>query len=297
MAEAKRQPKHNEIEVSFNSSYSVFVSCEKNVCARGWGLSVECGTTVSFGTKIECQPCIPGETFSNRKDYTVCKECHICHENQEVLRQCTMENQTMCGKCKAGYYDDDVTRNCLECAWCCEGSEGQRRMPQCSNMDVQKQCRWTTNSDSCKPPTPSNDNVTSGPPPTTTTPPPTTTTPHHKGPTLQTAAPAASQPENQNLVLGITSLSLATALAVVVAAWKGRHVMRCKLRQARIRFCEVLRTLRRTHNHSANIDMESSAQTAAGSFVASNGDSGERLGGGQPSTSGNVNQHEEQTGE
>ena len=295
MAEAKRQPKHNEIEVSFNSSYSVFFSCKKMLCRRGSGLSVECGTTVSFGTKIECQPCIPGKTFSTREDYTVCKECHNCHENQEVLRQCTMEYQTICGKCKSGYYYDDVTGNsCLECAWCCEGSEGQKRMPECSNMDVKKQCRWTSNSDSCKPPTPSNDNVTSGlPDPMPTT---TTTTPHRKGQTLQTAAPAASQPEKHNLFLGI-SLTLVTALVVGFAAWKGRHVMRWKLRQARIRFCEILRSLRRTHNHSANNDPESSAQTVAGSFAASGGDSGGRLGCGQPSSSGDVNQNDKQIGE
>ena len=88
-------------------------------CEHGMGLSIECGRNYKLGTKLECQSCKKGITYSNTRDIGQCRQCQQCNINEETNGKCTEFKDTITCKCKPGYYRDPVNKDCVSCSKCC----------------------------------------------------------------------------------------------------------------------------------------------------------------------------------
>lgn len=72
-------------------------------CPEGLGLVPQCGSLVGADANVECVQCKPGETYSDKHDFSSCKPCTICDPNEEKISPCTETKNAVCGKCNAGY--------------------------------------------------------------------------------------------------------------------------------------------------------------------------------------------------
>ena len=87
-------------------------------CGDGSGLSVPCGATVPFGTKIHCVLCVSGANFSDSHSTDQCQPCGLCAgEHEHVLNKCTHESDVKCD-CKEGFYRNKTNDKCHPCSSC-----------------------------------------------------------------------------------------------------------------------------------------------------------------------------------
>ncbi|XP_031560107.1 uncharacterized protein LOC116296251 [Actinia tenebrosa] len=130
-----------------------FVCIDCFMCPTGLGPSVECGSTISPDTKLECKKCEVGVSFSPSNDYEQCQLCSVCSEDQ-VSKPCTPDSDTICEKrcmSKDKYYEKS-SDDCQDCSWCCEDGNDVK-IDECSNkgMPAQKSCT-VHRKKLCKPP-------------------------------------------------------------------------------------------------------------------------------------------------
>jgi len=142
----RQKPRQDEIERVKNSTHSVIWKCSLSECQLGWGFSVLCGTSVSFNVSLECVQCEEGLSYSDTQDYSPCKRCRVCSENEERSGKCTVEEDTTkCLRtCRKGFYWDDLTDSCHPCSDCC-GENLKHHEEQCENagLSFTHQCRQT----------------------------------------------------------------------------------------------------------------------------------------------------------
>ncbi|XP_066539927.1 tumor necrosis factor receptor superfamily member 16 [Hoplias malabaricus] len=73
-----------------NSSVARCAACR--VCEIGAGVTRQCGTTGN----TQCQPCSPGTFSEERSNTQPCQPCSRCRENQEEIRPCQLNSDTLC---------------------------------------------------------------------------------------------------------------------------------------------------------------------------------------------------------
>jgi len=90
--------------------------------------------------------CEEGFSYSNTQDYSPCKRCRVCSENEERTGKCTVEEDTIkCLRtCRKGFYWDDQTDSCHPCSDCC-GENLKHHEEECENagLSFTHQCRQT----------------------------------------------------------------------------------------------------------------------------------------------------------
>jgi len=138
----RQKPRYDEIERVINETYSVPWKCSD--CPSGSGLSVQCGSSVPYSTKIECVPCVKGVNTSSTHDYSTCRSCRHCGKYELRTGECTPERDTTecLGKCQKGFYYSKITEECHACSYCC-GEDVKYHEKQCedSGLTRSKQCR------------------------------------------------------------------------------------------------------------------------------------------------------------
>ena len=97
------------------STSEKFIECDPCPdCPEGLGLNIQCGSTITNGTKIECVQCKETETYSDRYGVGSCKPCQDCGL-RNVLQECTSDQNRKCGrKCPKGYFFDGRITDCRE---------------------------------------------------------------------------------------------------------------------------------------------------------------------------------------
>ena len=97
------------------STSEKFIECDPCPdCPEGLGLNIQCGSTITNGTKIECVQCKETETYSDRYGVGSCKPCQDCGL-RNVLQECTSDQNRKCGrKCPKGYFFDGHITDCRE---------------------------------------------------------------------------------------------------------------------------------------------------------------------------------------
>ena len=99
-------------------------------CPPGFGLPVQCGSRVSIFTSTDCEQCMEGETYSEKKDISECKSCDDC-TGRNVLQKCSKLNNGKCGTCLPEYYLDSELDDCKKCSFCCEDALEHEHLRQC----------------------------------------------------------------------------------------------------------------------------------------------------------------------
>ena len=141
----RRKPGDGEIERIVNETHSVFWQCPR--CNPGYGLSVECGTSVSFIVSIECKPCKPNLTYSETYDHSTCKPCRHCKEHENMTGFCSVDKKdtTKClASCEKGFYR--TNNSCQPCSKCCKNNISLNHEKQCedSGLPDSHQCQKNT---------------------------------------------------------------------------------------------------------------------------------------------------------
>jgi hypothetical protein len=89
----------NQITIIQNRSEHC-VDCVQ--CPKGMGSIPQCGSFLTRNTTVTCKACVKGVSYSESHDHTSCKQCRICVENEEVIKNCTATSDSECGECKPG---------------------------------------------------------------------------------------------------------------------------------------------------------------------------------------------------
>ena len=147
------------------------VPCPK--CPYGQGGSVACGERYQNSTRIECDNCVMGKTYSDDHGRGMCKTCTDCG-NKRVLRECNLREKRICSdECSRGYHYKTVTAKCEICVPCCRVGKNYKRKniypPECKDMTRDRKCEKTHFTTICPHMTfPSTASPTLPPTPTTT---------------------------------------------------------------------------------------------------------------------------------
>ncbi|XP_078358248.1 uncharacterized protein LOC144643002 [Oculina patagonica] len=73
-------------------------------CPVGQGLSPQCGSQITNGTKIECKQCTANTNYSNSHGIGSCLPCNECGL-KNIIQNCTAYQNRKCGKdCPKGYF-------------------------------------------------------------------------------------------------------------------------------------------------------------------------------------------------
>lgn len=112
-------------------------------CPEGTEPSVPCGSTVEYGTPVQCVQC-PLGTYSNRNGTVQCKPCKVCSEGIAVKKNCTLFANTECDdKCIKGYYLVPLIHECFRCTKCC-GDEHDEKAMECASGENKCKIRFTS---------------------------------------------------------------------------------------------------------------------------------------------------------
>ena len=97
------------------STSGEFIECRPCPdCPEGHGLNIQCGSSITDDTKIECVQCKETETYSDSHGVESCKPCQDCGQ-RNVLQECTSDQNRKCGrKCPKGYFFDGHITDCRE---------------------------------------------------------------------------------------------------------------------------------------------------------------------------------------
>lgn len=127
--------KYNEFIVQDVVGNLSCVPCKN--CIAGEGLSPECGSYISYGTRIECKPCVSGVSYSSTSSIESCQPCGICVDHQKVVQKCNRTHNSICAKnCNVGFYLSSVVGDCQECSWCCSDSSSSEHEAECKKDGV-----------------------------------------------------------------------------------------------------------------------------------------------------------------
>ncbi|CAB4007956.1 tumor necrosis factor receptor superfamily member 4-like isoform X1 [Paramuricea clavata] len=131
----------NQITIIQNRSEHC-VDCVQ--CPKGMGSIPQCGSFLTRNTTVTCKACVKGVSYSESHDHTSCKQCRICVENEEVIKNCTATSDGECGECKPGYYRSFVF-SCVKCSPCCQDTQEDDVEPQCLKQGFSRDraCRYT----------------------------------------------------------------------------------------------------------------------------------------------------------
>ncbi|XP_046844624.1 tumor necrosis factor receptor superfamily member 19-like [Xenia sp. Carnegie-2017] len=131
----------NQMTIEQNQS-KVCLDCIS--CPKGMGIVPQCGSFFTENVRVRCQKCTNGESFSEARDYTACKTCRLCLQNEETIKNCTPTSDAECGGCKPGYYRSP-THACLKCSTCCPDTIKYDLESQClqQGLSRNKACRYT----------------------------------------------------------------------------------------------------------------------------------------------------------
>lgn len=97
----RRKCRWNQITLGRSGKAVECLDCSE--CPEGLGLVPQCGSIAGADAVVECVKCKPGETYSDKHDFSSCKPCTICDPNEEMISPCTATKNAVCGKCNAGY--------------------------------------------------------------------------------------------------------------------------------------------------------------------------------------------------
>ncbi|XP_068720298.1 uncharacterized protein [Montipora capricornis] len=124
-----------------NGTFKRCLHC--SLCHPGWGLYPNCGEHITYPpTDIHCKKCVYGKTFSEAYDYSGCKSCHICAENEIVTKNCTRDSDTVCnGNCIRGYFYRSLTRDCKKCSYCCNDGKDEEQQ-ECIDQGLKAAHRY-----------------------------------------------------------------------------------------------------------------------------------------------------------
>lgn len=111
-------------------------------CPAGSEPSVPCGTKIENWTDIHCVPFQLGKTYSNKYDKAHCKPCTVCSTGKAILKNCTLESNSKCSRCKEGYYYKPLSFSCDPCSECC-GDEKDLNASECSSYKHKCKVRST----------------------------------------------------------------------------------------------------------------------------------------------------------
>ena len=101
--------------------------------------SVACGSSVKYGTPVDCISCKLGNTYSDKYDKSQCKACTICSKGKAVKNNCTLSANTNCDKkCGHGFYPVPFIFSCLPCSQCCDDGKDEL-VTECTNYE--KKCK------------------------------------------------------------------------------------------------------------------------------------------------------------
>ena len=139
-------------EIGWRDGTTGTVSCGRcTSCPPGMEPTVGCGTTVDTGTVLECRECVAGKTYSESDSVGLCQACTVCSSAVAVLKQCTADSNTKCGKCPKGHYKDDFAEDCFKCSWCCKGDNDY--VPECVEQGLPSKQRCKDLGNDCGSPT------------------------------------------------------------------------------------------------------------------------------------------------
>ena len=111
-------------------------------CYVGYGLSVACGTTVSYNTDIGCVACTSGVNFSDTSGSEQCQPCATCAgKHEHVLENCSPERNVKC-ECEDGYYRNRTTKECLPCVLCCTDDWKIAKRCRGDEGEIAKKCKF-----------------------------------------------------------------------------------------------------------------------------------------------------------
>ena len=97
------------------NSSGEFIECRPCPdCPEGLGLNIQCGSSITSHTKIECVQCKETKTYSDSHGVESCKPCQNCGR-RNVLQECTSVQNRKCDrKCPKGYFFDGHITDCRE---------------------------------------------------------------------------------------------------------------------------------------------------------------------------------------
>ena len=99
-------------KLSTSGEFKACIPCPE--CPEGLGLNIQCGSSITDDTKIECVQCKENVTYSNSHGVESCKPCQDCGL-RNVLQECTSDQNRKCGrKCPKGYFFDGHITDCRE---------------------------------------------------------------------------------------------------------------------------------------------------------------------------------------
>ena len=110
---------YDEVTVACKDGKTICLPCP--VCMAGLGLTAPCGSIVSEETTVTCQRPLLGETFVSQQG--VLQQCNVCPRGHEVLVNCSLDSDTICGNCTDGFYFEELSLSCQECFWCCKNDD------------------------------------------------------------------------------------------------------------------------------------------------------------------------------
>ena len=120
-------------KLSTSGEFKACIPCPE--CPEGNGLNIQCGSSITDDTKIECVQCKENVTYSNSHGVESCKPCQDCGL-RNVLQECTSDQNRKCGrKCPKGYFFDGRITDCRETTPATVSIEStQGIMPQPSSL-------------------------------------------------------------------------------------------------------------------------------------------------------------------
>ena len=122
------------------------VSCQNcPSCPPGMGLTPQCGSFVSYGENVYCEPCELGKSYSPKNDINSCLPCGICSDHENIKRNCSLTRNSQCEHgCGKGFYFEELTGDCKPCSFCysylpnCNIKNSVKE--GCKDMPFYKQC-------------------------------------------------------------------------------------------------------------------------------------------------------------
>ncbi|XP_031562074.1 uncharacterized protein LOC116297888 isoform X2 [Actinia tenebrosa] len=113
----------NQITWIYKNSGQVIGCSPCPACPPGTEYSIPCSTKAVNGTPAKCMTCPRGK-FSNKFDNKPCVACTRCSKRY-AKKGCTPHGNAVCGGCKAGYYDNEISFSCEECGRCCHDGKDE----------------------------------------------------------------------------------------------------------------------------------------------------------------------------
>lgn len=122
---------------------TIICTCPKRFQYIGLDHTMECRKCsvcpAGYGVKSKCT--IYNDTvcekckagYYSRRGSKYCKKCRECPENYDVIHVCTFDHNTRCKPCKQGRYYSKEKNKCLKCHACPPGSYTKRQCSATSN--------------------------------------------------------------------------------------------------------------------------------------------------------------------